>query len=53
MRGLMPRCGRCGGIILGPGITLENKMYCGQSCASISLGGEYGFSFLLEGQTSR
>lgn len=36
VHGMMPRCGNCGGMILGPGIAVENKLYCGYSCASLS-----------------
>ncbi len=35
IRGLMPKCSLCGGIIFGPGIQIDNKRVCSYVCASL------------------
>jgi hypothetical protein len=36
MRGLLPTCPLCGNPLLGPGVEVEDQLYCSQSCASLS-----------------
>ena len=35
IRGLLPKCDLCGGLILGPGIQIENTQVCSYMCASL------------------
>lgn len=41
MRGLMPRCSICGGIVLNTGLRIEDRLYCGEACAGSSSLQEY------------
>jgi hypothetical protein len=36
MRGLMPKCSLCGGMILGHELQVGNESYCSYACASLS-----------------
>jgi hypothetical protein len=35
IRGLLPKCPRCGGLILGSGIQVGDLTYCSYACASL------------------
>lgn len=50
MRGLIPRCGLCGCVILGPGVHTDDGLHCSSMCASLSGVREYEVRVLMRGR---